>query len=212
MKARTRTLAGVMKSAIDARLRNLAKVSPGVVVSYDEETETCSVQVGVHRLVPSAVEEDLDEVEELPVIHSVPVAWPRARGYSLVGSLGAGDPVTLYATDRDMSAWRRSGEASEPDDARVHSWGSAIAVPGLQADVGGFDVPEDAAALASFVDLLVGIVKGSPAGTDAGWGAFRTAVTAAFGGVSGIPSVTVPYVGTPKTAESAGSVLLKLEE
>jgi hypothetical protein len=145
------TFADVVNTGVNRALRNLGKCCPGNVVSYDSATETATIRLGVHRLVPSWGNEEVDEVEELPALVSVPVAWYRARGVSIVGDLGPGDPILVVCCDRDISAWRRSGAPAEPDDSRVHSWSSAVALPGVQADVEGFEAPGDAAALASAV-------------------------------------------------------------
>lgn len=204
------TLAEVISVGIDARLASMGKCLPGTVVSYNSTTETATVRPGVHQLLPNWVNDELDDVEELPALVEVPVAWFRARGISLVGDLSAGDPLLLFCCDRDISGWRRSGKPSEPDDGRVHSWSSAVGLPGVQADTGRFPVPTDAAALASLLDLVIKIVKGCPAGTDAGWGAFKTAITTAFPAVTAVTvPVTPPNVHTGLT--TTGSARLKLD-
>lgn len=143
------TLSQVIDRKVDKRFNSLAKGLPGNIVSYDEASETATIRLGVYRLVPSLTNPDVDVVEQMPDLFNVPIAWPRARGYALVGTLAAGDPVAVHGLDRDISGWRRSNKASTPDDARTHTWAAAFAVPGLQADTGGFPEPGDAAALAS---------------------------------------------------------------
>ncbi len=183
----------------------MAKTLPGVVVSYDATSKTCSVQPAVHLLVPTEADPDEDYVEELPVLLDVPVAWPRAQGYSLVGSLSPGDSVLLVACDRDISGWRRSGKASEPDTAQVHSWSSAIAIPGLQPDSGGFATPSDKAALASDLDKLIGILKGWSPVTSDGGAALKAAINVAFPNYSSNPAPV------PSTATTVGSSKLRLD-
>lgn len=204
------TLTSVINKHLDKRLGAVAKGLPGNVVSYDEDSETATIRLGVFRLVPSLTNSDLDEVEQVPDLFNVPVAWPRARGYALVGSLSAGDPVAVHGLDRDISGWRRSNKASEPDDARTHGWSAAFAVPGLQADVGQFPVPSDAAALASRLDALIKLLRGAAsAGVgagDTGWAAFLTALGVLFPSMPA--GVHVPFAGDTTT----GSAILKLEE
>lgn len=148
----SRSFSEALQIVFDKRARALGGALPGNVVSYDPATHTATVKPGVHRLVPSVEDFDEDLVEELPAIHGVPIQWPRARGFALVGSLSPGDPVLLVCMDRDMSAWLRTGSAAAPDDARPRSWASCVAIPGLVPSKGGYDAPTDAAALASRVE------------------------------------------------------------
>lgn len=145
------SLSEVIDNLVDKRLRSLGKVLPGTVVSYDSGTETATVAPGIHRLVPAYDDPDVDLVEELPAIPGVPVCWLRARGLSAVGDLQAGDPVLLLCCDRDLSGWLRTGQPSEPDDARMHTWGSAVCLPVSISSARKPPPPPNAAALASKV-------------------------------------------------------------
>lgn len=206
--------AEVLQMAIDKRLRGRGGALPGTVVSFDALKNTCSVDIGVHRLVPSIDDEDVDEVEELPTLQNVPVCWPVGRGIKVKATLESGDPVLLVCMDRDIAAWRRTGKPSEPDDARSGSWQSAVAVPGLVPNVNPFTDPNDAAALASKLDILVGIIKGwipVPGPTTDGGLALKTAVLAYF------PTVPAKLVapsgpGDITTGPTTGSSVLLLEE
>lgn len=156
----------VIRTAIDTRLSAVGSALPGVVVSYSSGSQTATVRPGVHRLVPSTNEEDQDVVEPLPVIHNVPVCWPRGRGFACIGTLQPGDPVLLVCMDRDISGWRDSGDASEPEDARVHHWSSAVAIPGLVPNTSPFTPPADGAALAARLDTFFRAVAMLPDATN----------------------------------------------
>jgi Phage protein Gp138 N-terminal domain len=197
-------LARAIRAGVTGGLRGVAKTLPGIVVSYDSATETCSVQPAVHQLVPVEYDLDEDHVEELPILYDVPVAWPRAKGYSLVGELEAGDSVLLVAFDRDVSGWRRSGKASEPDTALAHAWSSAVAIPGLQPDEPCFEAPGDAAALASALDAFGRVVAALPDPTSP-----ATALTAIIGILEAARAVWGPL---PTPLGTCGSTILKLDE
>jgi hypothetical protein len=205
--------AEVLQLAIDKRMRGRGGAMPGTVVSYDALKNTCAVDIGVHRLVPSIDDEDVDEVEELPTLQNVPVCWPVGRGIKVKAKLEAGDTVMLVCMDRDISAWRRTGKPSEPDDARMGSWQSAVAVPGLVPNTSPFEDPPDAAALASKLDMLIGILAGwipvPGPGTDGGL-ALNTAVKAYFPGIT--PKVVVPVPTDITPGPTTGSSVLLLEE
>lgn len=206
----TPTLHSVINKNIDRRMNSIAKALPGVVVSYDADSKTCSVKPAVHRLVPTAYDENEDYVEEIAVIPNVPVAWPCGRNFRVVGTLSPGDSVLLVACDRDISGWRRSGKASEPDSAQKHSWSSAIAIPGLEPDGEGFGEPGDAAALASMLDKLIRVLMTVGVGSAT---AVPAAVSAAFPGIAGTVVTPIPpgsALGPEVT--TTGSAVLKLEE
>lgn len=145
------TLAQVIGRHSEKTIQNFCVATPGVIVSYNAGSRTCTVKPGVHRLVPVEGEDELDRVEEYAAIQNVPVCWLVGRGIQVNATLAAGDPVLLIATDRDISAWRRTGQASEPDDARVHTWASCVAIPGLVPNTNPIPAPTDAAALAGAV-------------------------------------------------------------
>lgn len=206
------TLTSVINKHFDKRLGALAKGLPGNVVSYDEDSETATIRLGVFRLVPSLTNPDLDEVEQVPDLFNVPIAWPRARGYSLVGTLEPGDPVAVHGLDRDISGWRRSNKASEPDDARTHTWAAAFAVPGLQADVERFPVPGDAAALASKMDDIFRALSAiAPAAGATPVDAAADCVTK-FNVLLTAVRAVYPAVPPAQSTSTCASAILKLEE
>jgi hypothetical protein len=197
----TPSWAAVITEGVDVAVRNFAVALPGTVLSYDAASQTCSVQPGVHRLVPDADDESEDVVEPLAPIQHVPVCWLVGRGIQVKGGLQRGDSVLLLALDRDPSGWLRSGAASEPDDARLHHWAHAVAIPGLVPNTSPFPEPTDAAALASKVDGLIAVLKTTVPGSGSNVAALLATKFPA------IPaSVGAPFTGTTTT----GSNILKL--
>ncbi len=159
----TPTLADVIRTGIQAATRSLGVALPGTVVSYDDDSQTATVQPGVHRVVPTIEDESELEAEALPAVQNVPVCWLVGRGIQVKASLEAGDSVLLICLDRDPSGWMRSGRAQPPDDVREHHWANAVAIPGLVPSSSPFDTPGDAAALASKVDIILAALNnGTP--------------------------------------------------
>lgn len=200
-----RSLFDAVDATIARRLRARGGALPGNVVSYDPDTETCYVQPGVHRRIPVAADDELDELEEMPILVNVPVAWPRGRGFACVGELAQGDPVLLVVMDRDITAWRRTGAPAEPEDAREGSWSSVVAIPGLQADVERFPVPSDKVALASLLDKLIRVLASASVGVGAATDV-PAAILAAFPGVVGSDVPGDPYEGL-----STGTARIKVD-
>lgn len=200
----------VISIAIERQIRAVGKALPGTVVSYNAVTETCVVRPGVNQILTAGDPDLPDDYEELPACPNVPVAWPRARGFEMVGSLQAGDPVFLVCCDRDISGWRTTGEPSNPDDHGAHSWGSVVAIPGLFPDSRPFSVPSDAAALASRVEAELDSLRSAIETLRL---AFNTHVHSGgnlTGSLTGIPTV-LDSSSTPAVGDTGSTVLL-LEE
>ncbi len=193
----TPTLASVINRAIDSRLRLTGVSLPGTVVSYDEDSQSCAVKPGVHRLVPSREVDGEDVVEVLPTIQGVPVCWLVGRGIQVKAKLEPGDTVLLICLDRDADGWMDTGQPAEPGDARNHSWANAVAIPGLVPSTSPFPAPTDAAALASYLDALITALKALPV--------VGTAITTLFPNISYTPT-------DPLIAETTGSSILLLDE
>lgn len=206
----TPTLAQVMARSTARTMRNLGVATVGIVQSFDADACTCTVQPGIHKLIPTPSNELADTVEEYPALQNVPVVMLRFRGMFVdpqAGALLPGDPVLLVCLDRDPANWRRTGKASEPMDARLHDWAHCVAIPGLVPNTNPFEptlvLNKDAVALASKLDQLIGILRTV---TETGTGLIKAAVDTAF------PLVPAG-VGTPNlTLTTTGSKVLKVQE
>lgn len=120
----TPTLAKVLEDTFESRLTNLHTCLPGRVTKYNHETQSASIQLDLRR-----VYRDGSEIE-IPVIGSVPVAWPRARGAFLHFPLRPGDVVTVVFSERSLDEWKEQGGLTTPKESRKHDYSDAIAIPG----------------------------------------------------------------------------------
>jgi hypothetical protein len=108
----------------------LRVAGPGKVLSYDAIKQTADVQpMWMHSERDD--EDDSKDTYELPVLKAVPVCWPRGGGYFCSFPLTAGDGVLLVFSDRNIGAWRDSGQLVDSGDERTHTLGGAVAYPGL---------------------------------------------------------------------------------
>jgi Phage protein Gp138 N-terminal domain len=154
------TLGDIFNRRLGKTLNNFGVAAAGTVVSYDASTNTAAVRHGTYRLIPSMQFEGDDVVESIQDCVSVPVIWPHGDDFSIISELKAGDTVLLVCLDRDISGWRDDGSPAAPEDARLHDWANAVAIPGLVPVTSPYTPPDDAAALASKLDTLIGILKG----------------------------------------------------
>lgn len=128
------SLAEVVRLGVDSRVDDIFIARPAKVTAYDVVTNTVVAKPMVKRALYSLSSGDRS-YEDLPEIPFVPVIWPRAGSMAVTLPLEVGDPVLLLFCDVSLAEWRESGELSEPADARRHSIGWPVAIPGFFPDV-----------------------------------------------------------------------------
>ena len=112
-------------------LESLHCALPGIVESYDSETQTAVIRPAVkHRLVSSRAErsgaEGSPSSVSLPLLRDVPVFMP------VQFEVNPGDACLVIFADRDIDAWFRTGEAEEPPSGRMHSLSDGFAFVGFR--------------------------------------------------------------------------------
>lgn len=179
------SLAEVVTDAIDSRLLDLHTCMPAIVRSYDDAKGTCKVQPAVRRKLDG-------ELETLPEIDSVPVAWPGAGGAVLKMALASGDMVWLMFPEADWATYKDSGAVSAPGDLTRHDLTGCVAYPMARvsppAAVGaGWYTP---------VPVYVGEPSATPVALAAALIALRTAVIADLSAFP-IPTTNLAALDTP---------------
>lgn len=129
----------VLRAVIAHELREVHKTLVGVVVKYNPTTQRADVQPVIRTPTPS---ENGDEFQEHPVIPNVPVRFPGGKGFTIIWPLEPGDFVDLHFQDEDHSAWRVTGQTSDPLVLDRHGM-FAYCTPGARPDT---DPNEDGAA------------------------------------------------------------------
>jgi hypothetical protein len=117
----------IVYEAIQSALLNMHVAQVGIVQSYDDATQTCSVQPAIKRPVP--VEDGSVQTEALPIVQNVPVVVFGSPKLSVQVELAKGDTVLLVYLDYSPAAWRRNGSVSEPIDVSQHSSSYPVAIP-----------------------------------------------------------------------------------
>ena len=115
-------------------LESLHCALPGIVESYDSETQTAVIRPAVkHRLVSSRAErsgaEGSPSSVSLPLLRDVPVFMP------VPFEVHEGDACLLVFADRDIDAWSETGEAEVPPSGRMHSLSDGFAFVGFRPRV-----------------------------------------------------------------------------
>jgi hypothetical protein len=126
------SLEQVIAEALEDGRARLHVSMPARVVSYDEDTQTASVQPILRsRRVD---QEGTSSSHQLPSIPKVPVAFPQGGGCSITFPLAAGDEVLLVVAERSMDEWKQAGGGDiSPKDPRRFDLSDAVALAGLSS-------------------------------------------------------------------------------
>lgn len=214
----TPSFAEVIREALDARIANVHTALPATVVSYDAAAQTVNVQPLVKRVVQD-LDEDLELVESLPQIPSVPVAFPRSGDNWITFPVAQGDTGLLVFCERSIDTWRATNRESDPGSVRNHNLSDAVFLPGLSATasavttsstatvvnvaselhLGGLS-PAEFVALATKTDNRISAIESN---LNSLITAFNAHMHATAG--TGVPSPPTAGVGIPATALTPGS-------
>jgi hypothetical protein len=131
------SLAKLIETAIDSKLVDVHTAMPGVIQSYDPDTQTCDVQPSFKRKFIG------DNVAVLlPVITNVPVCWPRAGNCFIHMPLKKDDNVLIVFSERNIGAWLKYGGVADPKDVRKHHLSDAVVIPGMSPKISPLVVAE----------------------------------------------------------------------
>ncbi|MFC7507853.1 phage baseplate assembly protein V [Pantoea stewartii] len=126
--------------AVQYGTMNRTKVaSPGVIRSFDSETVTCTVEIGIMGLASKPVEDatSMDRTEysnnEYPILIDVPVVFPRGGGCTLTFPVQPGDECLVVFSDRCIDFWWQNGGVQPRVVGRNHTFSDAFVIPGPQS-------------------------------------------------------------------------------
>lgn len=113
---------------IDDFFRQLNKILPAIIESFDPELQTASVKPAINKYLASE-----KKFKELLVIDNVPVIFPfsHIEGLSITYPIKKGDLVMLLIPDKEIDAFYEKGEVVNPssENIRCHDLTDAIAFP-----------------------------------------------------------------------------------
>lgn len=118
----------VIKTAIAAALKDTHTALPAQIVSFDPATQTASVQPAIKRVFTDG------DTLPLPVIDGVRVGFQRVGSFAVTFPLSKGNEGLLIFAERSIDNWRKTGNVSEPNDARMHDLSDAIFLPMCYSD------------------------------------------------------------------------------
>lgn len=101
---------------------------PGIIESFDPETQTAMVQPAITENIRIGQEET--KPTKLPILTDVPVHFPRAGGYSITLPVKKGDECLLIFADMCIDGWWQSGGVQDQVETRRHDLSDAFAIMG----------------------------------------------------------------------------------
>lgn len=116
------SLETVVQAAIDTSLTEVHTMLPGLVVSFDSDTQLADVQPTIKRKIKG-------KMENLPLLTDVPVRYSKSKIFSFTFPLEKGDQVLLIFSERSIDTWLTYGANQDPADVRQHSLSDAFAIP-----------------------------------------------------------------------------------
>lgn len=128
------TLAGNIKQGVANRIKDLHTSMPGIVQSFDAQTQTATIQPVIRRVFISR--EGTDEIltpGDLPPLINVPVQFPRGGGFSLTFPVKKGDECLIVFAERAIDNWHKFGGVRDPGARRFHSLSDATAFVGISS-------------------------------------------------------------------------------
>lgn len=120
-----------MRAMMDGRLANVWTALPGVVVSYDAEKQTCTVQPTIQGQQQSP-QGEWTNFTYAPC-QMCPVIFGSGGGYTVTFPIAAGDEGLLVFSSRCIDAWWQSGGVQPQADLRMHDPSDGFFIPGARS-------------------------------------------------------------------------------
>jgi hypothetical protein len=124
----------VVKKGIFEALKELHTSMPGIIESFNTETQTARVQPAIRRIFKTNDgEKEILTPTDIPLLINVPVIFSGGGGYSVTFPLDKGDECLLIFAERSIDRWYKFGGVRDPGGKRFHSFSDAVAIPGLRS-------------------------------------------------------------------------------
>ena len=129
------TLASVIDTAIENRLKSLHTHMPGIIQSFDPETQLATVQPAIKRVFKIEDDEGVEILTptDFPLCINVKVIFPRSGGFTQTTPVKEGDECLLLFCERAIDTWYNTGVIRQPSAKRFHSLSDAVAMLGLSS-------------------------------------------------------------------------------
>lgn len=125
----TATPESATNDQIKAALLDVHTALPGIIIDFDPDARTATVQPAIQRVF---VDRDGEQKPmNLPPCVDVPVYFPCGGGFELTFPVTKGDHCLLAFSERCIDSWFANGSIEPPDDYRQHDLSDAFAFVGF---------------------------------------------------------------------------------
>lgn len=123
----TATQEAAHAAQIDGRLKDLHTCMPGIIASFNPDTQTASVQPAIQRIFTEK------GPVNLPLCVDVPVAFPGGGDFFLTFPVKKDDECILFFSERCIDFWHEKGGVQLPAEYRLHDLSDAFAQVGVNS-------------------------------------------------------------------------------
>lgn len=133
---RLQNQADLLKALMRNVSYSLRVALPGVIVSFNAETQTASIDLAIQDRI---VLNNQSQYMQIPRLLDVPIVLPRAGGFTLTMPVTAGDECLVVFADMCINTWFTNGAIANPkggylgqkhERPRRHNFSDAFAIVG----------------------------------------------------------------------------------
>lgn len=125
MDNKNTSLYNTINKLINTKLSSLYTVLPGIIISYDSNTNTCSVRPSIKKRFRD------NAVVSQPILNNVPVLLFQTSTSIISTPLVKGDTVLIVFCQRSLDEWKNKDGEVLPEDSRKFDINDAIVLPGF---------------------------------------------------------------------------------
>lgn len=125
------TIAECLFLTVKAQLNVTHTCFPGNIIEYDYKTQSASVQPSIRKVYQTKDAQGNFLVQDMPVLNSVPVQFPRSGQTGMYFPVNPGDSCLVLISERSLDEWINQGGQVTPRDPRQFHLSDAIAIMGL---------------------------------------------------------------------------------
>ncbi len=120
----------ILRKLFDGFSNKVRVAMPGIVQSFNSTKQTITVRLAIREKITDAESRIVEDVE-VPILLDVPIAVPRAGGFSLTLPVQEGDECLVVFGDNCFDAWYQSGGIQNQIDRRRHDLSDGFAILGV---------------------------------------------------------------------------------
>lgn len=107
-----------LAAALDGLQARIWTCLPGIIDSFDSETQTASVQIALK--VQQRASDGSTQLVNVPLLVDCPVEFPSGGGGTLTFPIAQGDECEVSFSSRCIDAWWQSGGVQPQAEFRMH--------------------------------------------------------------------------------------------